>query len=123
MKKGVEELIDPGVDDKRCLFDEREFSQVLRVMRREGNVVSRMVRDAWDCREVIGTLTKHERTKATNAYISIIGHITADELRKHLDQTEMLNGFANRYLLACVRRGKLLPHGGAPSEELITSWD
>jgi hypothetical protein len=121
MKKGVEELTDPGVADKRCLFDEREFSQVLRVMRREGNVISRMVRDAWDCREVIGTLTKHDRTKATNAYISIIGHITADELRKLLDQTEMLNGFANRFLLACVRRGKLLPHGGAPSAELIKS--
>jgi Protein of unknown function (DUF3987) len=120
MKKGVEEEVDPGVADKRMLLDEREFSQVLRVMRREGNVVSRMVRDAWDCREVIGTLTKHNRTKATKAYISIIGHITADELRNLLDQTEMLNGFANRFLLACVRRGKLLPHGGAPSEEIVT---
>ena len=26
MKKGVEEMIDPGVADKRLLFDEREFS-------------------------------------------------------------------------------------------------
>lgn len=121
MRKGVEELIDPGVDDKRCLFDEREFSQLLKVMRREGNVISRMVRDAWDCRETIGTLTKHNRTKATKAFISIIGHVTADELRKLLDETEMLNGFANRFLLACVRRDKLLPHGGAPSAELIES--
>src|SRR6516165_5576404 len=71
MRKGVEELIDPGVEDKRMLLDEREFSQVLRVMRREGNVVSRMVRDAWDCREVIGTLTKHNRTKVTKASCSI----------------------------------------------------
>ena len=119
MRKGIEELVDPGVDDKRMLLDEREFSQVLRVMRREGNVVSRMVRDAWDCREVIGTLTKHNRTKVTKAYISIIGHITAEELRNLLDQTEMSNGFANRFLLACVRRVQLLPHGGAPSAELV----
>ena len=119
MRKGVEELIDPGVEDKRMLLDEREFSQVLRVMRREGNVVSRMVRDAWDCRAVIGTLTKHTHTKVTKAYISIIGHITAEELRNLLDQTEVFNGFANRFLLACVRRDKLLPHGGAPSAELI----
>ena len=119
MKKGVEKLTDPGVEDKRMLLDEREFSQVLRVMRREGNVVSRMVRDAWDCREVIGTLTKHNRTKVTKAYISISGHITAEELRSLLDQTEMFNGFANRFLLACVCRSKLLPHGGAPSFELI----
>jgi hypothetical protein len=119
MRKGVEELIDPGVKDKRLMLDEREFSQVLRVMRREGNVVSRMARDAWDCREVIGTLTKHNRTKVTKAYISIIGHITAEELRNLLVQTEVFNGFANRFLLACVRRDKLLPHGGAPSAELI----
>jgi Protein of unknown function (DUF3987) len=80
-----------------------------------------MARDAWDCRETIGTLTKHNRIKATKAFISIIGHITADELRNLLDQTEMLNGFANRFLLACVRRSKLLPHGGAPSAKLVDS--
>ena len=28
-------------------------------------------------------------------------------------QTAMLNGFGNRFLFACVRRSKLLPHGGA----------
>jgi hypothetical protein len=40
MRKGLEELVDPGVEDKRCLLEEREFSQVLRVMRREGNVLA-----------------------------------------------------------------------------------
>ena len=70
MRKGVLEEVDAGVADKRMLLDEREFSQVLRVMRREGNVIKSMVRDAWDCREVIGTLTKHNRTKATKAVTS-----------------------------------------------------
>jgi hypothetical protein len=37
IKKGVEELLDPGVDDKRILFDERELHRALAVMKREGN--------------------------------------------------------------------------------------
>ena len=117
MKKGVEELIDPGVSDKRLLIDEREFFQALTVMKREGNTLSRVVRDAWDCREVIGSLTKHSRTQATKPYISIIGHITAPELRDHLDHVAMLNGFANRFLFACVRRSKMLPLGGELEKE------
>lgn len=117
MRRGVEELTDPGVDDKRLLLDEREFSAALEVMKREGNVVSRIVRDAWDCRPVIRTLTKQTPVKVTNAFVSIIGHITAYELQEKLDRTSMANGYANRFLFACIRRSKLLPHGGAPTDE------
>jgi hypothetical protein len=46
--------------------------------------------------------------------ISIISHITIAELREALDRTAMANGYANRFLFACVRRGQLLPHGGDP---------
>lgn len=120
MRKGVLEVIDPGVTDKRLLLAEREFYRALSVMKREGgNILSDMVRNAWDCCEVLGSLTKHNQTKATRPYISIVGHITADELREHLDQTSMLNGYANRFLFACIRRSKSLPHGGAlPDEEI-----
>src|SRR5207245_6802718 len=47
------------------------------------------------------------------AHISISGHVTKDELLRHLDRTEMANGFANRFLWLCVKRSKLLPRGGA----------
>jgi uncharacterized protein DUF3987 len=117
MRKGVEECIDPGVGDKRLLLDEREFYQALAVMRREGNILSRVVRDAWDCKHVLATLTKHSPTRATDALISIIGHITIFELQQTLDQTSMANGYANRFLFACVRRSKLLPHGGGDAEQ------
>jgi hypothetical protein len=111
MKKGVMELIDEGVSDKRLLLDEREFFQSLAVLKREGNTLSRVVRDAWDCCEHIGTLTKHSPTHASQPYISIAAHITVDELRQALDHTSMANGYANRYLFALVHRSKLLPHG------------
>jgi hypothetical protein len=120
MRKGVLELIDAGIADKRLLLDEREFFQALAVMKREGNVVSRVIRDAWDCLPVLRTLTKQTPSKATGAHISIVGHITAQELQETLDHTSMANGYANRFLFACVRRSKLLPHGGALDGETIT---
>ena len=63
MKKGVSEMTDPGIDDKRLLLDEREFYSALAVMQREGNTLSRIVRDAWDCLPVLETLTKNEPTR------------------------------------------------------------
>jgi hypothetical protein len=113
MRKGVEELIDAGVSDKRLMLDEREFFQALAVLKREGSILSRVVRDAWDCREKLTTITKHSPTRATQAFISITGHITVEELRQVLDHTSMANGYANRFLFACVRRSKLLPHGSS----------
>jgi DNA polymerase I-like protein with 3'-5' exonuclease and polymerase domains len=110
--KKIDEVIDPGIADKRLLLDEREFYQALTVMKREGNILSRVLRDAWDCREMLATLTKHSPTRATGALISVIGHITVEELRETLDHTSIANGYSNRFLFACVRRSKLLPHGG-----------
>jgi uncharacterized protein DUF3987 len=111
-RKGVLEMVDAGVADKRLLLYEPEFSSVLAVLNREGNILSHVVRDAWDCRPVLATMTKHSPTRATEAYISIVGHITIAELQRKLDETAMANGFANRFLLGCVHRMRLLPHGG-----------
>jgi Protein of unknown function (DUF3987) len=62
-------------------------------------------------------MTKNTPARATGALVSIIGHITTDELRRYLDRTEAGNGFANRFLYLCVRRSKCLPEGGALSED------
>jgi hypothetical protein len=104
--------IDPGVVDKRLMVVESEFAGALRVMQREGNILSRIIRDGWD-RGNLATLTKISPGRATGACISIIGHITAPELRTYFDRTEMSNGFGNRFLFACVRRSKFLPFGGS----------
>jgi len=117
LRKGEQVLSDEGVADKRLLLDEREFFQPLAVMQREVNILSRVLRDAYDCRPMLATLTKNSPARATEAFVSIIGHITLDELRDMLDRTSMANGFANRFLFACVRRSKLLPDGGAPDDE------
>jgi len=57
-------------------------------------------------------LTKNNPIKATNAHISISGHITAAELRHYLYDVEIFNGLANRFMWFCVKRSKMLPEGG-----------
>lgn len=104
-------LSDQGVDDKRLVVVETEFSSTLRVLRREGNTLSATVRQAWDTGH-LRVLTKHAPARATDAHISVMGHITRDELLRHLEDTEAGNGFANRFLWLCVRRSKVLPEGG-----------
>jgi hypothetical protein len=119
MKKGQLECTDIGVDDKRLLLDEREYQQALTVMTRPGNTVSRIIRDAWDDRERIESLTKNSPARVTSPMISVVSHITIEELREALDKTAMANGYANRFLFACVRRGQLLPHGGNSDADAI----
>jgi hypothetical protein len=102
---------DPGVSDKRLLVVEPEFSNTLRVMTRDGNTLSVRVREAWDSGQ-LRAMTKNSPAVATGAHISIIGHITRDELERCLTATDAANGFANRFLWICVRRSRVLPFGG-----------
>jgi Bifunctional DNA primase/polymerase, N-terminal/Protein of unknown function (DUF3987) len=117
IKKGEEVTDDLGVSDKRLLLDEREFYSALAVMKREGNILSRVIRDAWDSREFITSMTKHSKASVTNPHIAVSAHITEDEFRRSLDHTSMANGYANRFLIGCVRRARLLPHGGATDHD------
>jgi hypothetical protein len=103
--------------DKRLLVLEPEFAQVIKVLAREGNTLSPVIRNAWDGKR-LQTLVRNSPLRASDAHISIVGHITRDELLRYLNATELANGFFNRFLLIGVRRSKLLPFGGnlAPSQ-------
>ena len=57
-------------------------------------------------------LTKNRPLKATGTHVSIIGHVTETELRRRLDQLNLVNGFINRFLIILVRRSRSLPLGG-----------
>jgi hypothetical protein len=104
-------VTDQGVDDKRLLVVESEFASVLKRASLEGNSLSAIIRQAWDDGD-LRSLTKNSLARSTDAHISIIGHITRDELKRHLEDTETANGFANRFLWACSKQSKLLPEGG-----------
>jgi hypothetical protein len=102
---------DRGVEDKRVLVVESEFGNVLRVLAREGNTLSGVLRQAWDS-DPLRTMTKHSPTKATEPHVSLIGHVTQQELARYLSAVEMFNGLGNRVLWCSVRRSKCLPLGG-----------
>lgn len=102
---------DQAPRDCRRLIIEGDFAQVLKVLSREGNTLSPVIRQAWDGK-TLQTIVRHNPLRASEAHISIIGHITNDELLRYLNATELANGFFNRFLLIAVDRSKLLPFGG-----------
>ncbi len=104
-------ITDHGVTDKRLLVIEPEFASVLRVAGRDGNTLSTVYRQAWDS-GLLRVLNKNSPVKATGAHVSIIGHITRDELLMELSNNDRVNGFGNRNLWLCVQRSKYLPDGG-----------
>jgi hypothetical protein len=110
-KKGLPVVVDSGVDDKRLMIVEPEFGGVLRVLRREENTLSPVLRLAWDG-GTLRTMAKNSKTISTSPHVSAIGHITAEELRRTLGDVEVYNGLGNRILWCLSRRSKLLPGGG-----------
>lgn len=114
-----DKLLDEGVDDKRLLVHESEFAQVLAVAKREGSTVSEVLRRAWDGTP-LQILTKNSPARATGAHISLVGHITRDELLRQLDETELANGLMNRFIFCCSRRSKALPEGGSVDQSDLT---
>ncbi|MSQ48635.1 MAG: DUF3987 domain-containing protein [Deltaproteobacteria bacterium] len=102
------EIIDQGELDKRLLLVEEELVSALKVASREGNTLSAILRQAWD-RGDLRPLTKNNKIRATGAHISIVSHITQEELLRYLTATEQSNGFGNRFIWVLVKRSKLIP--------------
>jgi hypothetical protein len=102
---------DPGHPDQRLLVIEPEFASTLKAANRELSTLSPTLRTAWDARP-LAILTRTAPARASTAHITVIGHITQHELRRHITQTELANGYLNRILIVACRRQRLLPEGG-----------
>lgn len=98
------------MSDPRVFVHEGEFARVLKVAGRDGATLSPILRDAWDG-GTLRVLTKEPIT-AKDRHISILGHITVEELQVNLSAVDTSNGFGNRFLFVCARRARLLPSGG-----------
>lgn len=112
----VEEVVDEGIADKRRLFLAREFSAVLKAAAREANTASDVLREAWDGHS-LSTLAKNSPASATHPCVSLLAHVTAEDVRRHLTETDVLNGFANRFLIVMVKRSQVLPNAKALADE------
>jgi hypothetical protein len=111
------EIIEPGVADKRLLIIEGEFTRITSIMGRDSSTLSAILREAWDG-HTLQNKTRNNPSKATGAHISALGHITAEELRRKIDRTELVNGFLNRFLIVHVHRTRKLAMGGEAPPEL-----
>jgi len=114
-KDGETITVDEGVSDKRLFIEEPEFASPLTVMRREGNNLSMVLRNAWDER-VLRSMTKNSSEKSTGSHVTVVGHVTKGELMRHLTDAKLGSGIANRFLFVLVQRSKYLPHGGSRDE-------
>jgi hypothetical protein len=102
---------------RSVLVHEPEFARLLRVGARNATL-SALVREAWDGGP-LAVRTRKQPLHARGANVAVLGHVTADELRRRLDATEIANGLANRFLFIWVERSKRLPSGGRiPRDEL-----
>ena len=108
--KGKTHIVD-GVEDKRLFIREGEFSRILAVGKREGNLLSQVLRDAWDSKTLRNNVKNSPQT-ATDPHISAICDITQHEINLRLEDADRYNGFANRFLWVFVERTKLKPFGG-----------
>lgn len=107
--KGGEMVVeDEGVRDKRGNIMEEELSSLLKVGGRDGSIVSETIRKAWDSPEILSNTVKGKPIKATGGHISIMGHITHEELDRVLTEVDKANGLGNRFCWVFTRRARHL---------------
>ena len=94
--------------DKRLIILDEEFASGLACTKREGNTLSMGIRCFWDSGDY-APLTKSNPVTVRGAHISILTHITMQELAVCLGDVQAVNGFGNRFLWICARRSKLVP--------------
>lgn len=102
----IDQLVEEGLD-RRLHIVEPEFSRVLTNTNRTGNILSHVVREAYDSGD-LAVLTVNAR-KAHGGHVSIVGHITQKELEDNLVSTDVSNGFANRFLWLTTASEKVIP--------------
>ena len=99
------------------LIVETELASTLKVLERQGNTLSPVIRNAWDG-TTLSTLTRNARLKATGAQ-RLADRAHHDRGAATPPDREAASGFGNRFLWVCVRRSKLLPEGATvPQHEL-----
>lgn len=108
---GKDGKIVEGIDDKRLLIVEEELGGALAAAVRRENTLTATLRLAWDGKD-LRTLAKNSHERVTAPHVSLIGHVTLDELKAKLRDDALSNGFANRFLWIFARRSRLLPDGG-----------
>lgn len=95
---------------KTFCFDETEFARLLETCYRKGSTVGPALRMGWD-KTTFEVVNKNSPIRA-QAMISLVGHITPQELLTTLSDRDLSNGFANRILWVRAESSKDVPDTG-----------
>lgn len=104
---GQDEHIYVVSKDKRMVVFEDEFVRVLKTVNADGSIYSAVLRSAFDGSKLeVRSRQKESVVPKGEHHISVLGCITAEELRGTLTNTEAYNGFGNRILYVWAKRSK-----------------
>lgn len=103
--------------DKRLWVVESEYAVTMTRGRREGSSLPGVLRQAWDG-EDLGSMVR-ESMKASAPHIAILGHITPEEFRAKMQDSEMAGGTYNRFLPIFCHRNLILPESRGAAPQLI----
>ncbi|WP_229794890.1 hypothetical protein, partial [Saccharothrix coeruleofusca] len=93
--------------DCRLLALETEWSSVMARMKREGNTLGALLRQAWEGGN-LSTLNVDARM-AARSHLGIIAHITPKEFRSKVSAADLAGGTYNRFLPIAVAQSKYYP--------------
>jgi hypothetical protein len=108
-KKGETIILEQGVEDKRLLVVEEEFSRILQIGKGDGVTMSEILRQCFDLPDALRAPSRKSYLVSTNPFVSIVGHITPEGLKKCMDSVEAFNGFANRFMFIASHRTASIP--------------
>jgi hypothetical protein len=108
-KKGERVILEEGIPDKRLLVVEEEFSRILQIGKRDGVTMSEILRQCFDLPDALRAPSRKSYLVSTNPFVSIVGHITPEGLKKCMDSVEAFNGFANRFMFVASHRTASIP--------------
>jgi hypothetical protein len=121
-EKLIDELARPGEDgrprDSRLLIVEFEMARLLKAAGREGSTLSMIQRCAWDGAP-LEARSRGATSVAKDYHLAAVAHITAEELKLRLSESDLFNGYVNRWLWFLVRKSQRLPEGGNVPDEIL----
>jgi hypothetical protein len=103
--------------EKRRVIVEAEFARVLQVARREHNILSVIIRNAFDYAPIRHRTKAHGRITATDHHLSVDGSITPEELLTLSAELDLKNGWLNRFMFFHSHLTTVLPFGGRIDRE------
>jgi hypothetical protein len=101
-------IIDNGANSKNVLFQEPEFSRLLKAGKREGSTITECLRNSW-YNEILEINLSGRSVRSTEYSIAMICHVTEKELTKLISDVDSSNGYLNRFLFCKIGAAESRP--------------